>query len=217
MNYILPNILCINSTDQDRSFWTRLSHAATRVHFSHLQYLPLVIEGKNLGAYFSTVLNLKRSLTTLFIKEEESLYGDDMEELDIYSTLKDQIGEFQQLEGIKVHYQSKKGFCSLEDLIEKYHHLKSLEVDIPTMETEDHQQQIIACNPRPDITELTCSCKTIINESQMNYVMQKFSGLESIYVSFDPDGGNPLSFQHFSEFLTSYHTKYSNLFVTNCH
>lgn len=61
------------------------------------------------------------------------------------------------------------------------------------METEDHQQQIIACNPRPDITELTCSCKTIINESQMNYVMQKFSGLESIYVSFDPDGGNTLA------------------------
>lgn len=178
-----PNLLKLNSVEQELSFWIRLSHAASQGHFSHLQLLPCS-NTRNLESYLFTALQFKSSLRHLSISDKELCHGIDLKSLGVYQTLLDQIGEFKSLQTFTLAYQSDKQLTHFNDLIEDCPHLQ--EVSIVLFPTEDQKMIMepvgVSVYPRPGIRKLECNWDIISTKNQVKYVIQKFPNLQSLKV-----------------------------------
>lgn len=177
-----PNMLKLDSDEQDLNFWTRISDLAQQGSFSQLQYLPRS-NSDNLESYITTTLSFKLSLTCLFILDDHRFLELDLNNLMAYQMLRDQIYQFKNLQSISFSYQSNKQLSYFDTLIENCPHLKNIRLAMRVF-PEDRMiiepEKII--NPRPNIQELECKWEMVGSEIQLQYLIQKFPNLQTLKI-----------------------------------
>lgn len=177
-----PNLSVINADDPDLSFYARILYAASQGQLSRLCVLPFPYSS-SLESYIYTALLFKSSLTTIVLQDNERYFGPDLNQLEAYQTLKDQIHEFEHLEDLGFYYLSNKRLSQFDEIIEDCPNLKRITIEL---DSEDERGQIVnfegVINPRPDINELECNWEQIDDGIQLRYVVRKFPNLKSLTV-----------------------------------
>ncbi|GAA5795342.1 hypothetical protein HPULCUR_000698 [Helicostylum pulchrum] len=146
-----------------------------KVSYPHLKVLPPP-GPYNEEPYVDTVLSFKNSLTSLRISGDDSLA--------VYRTLCDQLDQFKSLQRLTFVIRSYTGLTHFEDLVDKCPHLKELnfKVYINAIQRTNEPEPEPMILPRPDIHKLECDWKLICTESQLEYVMHKFTNIQRLSV-----------------------------------
>lgn len=187
-----PNLLEIEASEPDLSFYTRVSYAATQGQLSRLSDLPMP-NSASLESFIYTALLFKSSLTTMTLQDSDSYFGPDLDESEAYQTLKDQISEFENLQALEFFsYKSNKRLSDYDAMIEDCPHLKSIAIDLyPVNEQEEIKKFEGVINPRPYVHKLECNWSLIDDGSQLSYMIQKFPNLKTLLVTNESIPGLP--------------------------
>lgn len=159
-------------------------HAGAQGQLSHLKILPQS-DSTNLESYIYTALSFKNSLTALHICGNGPSYDYQLARSSPFQTLYEQIDQFKHLQRLHFHCQSDKYLSYFDVLIDKCHHLKELTFDLHIETTRQTDEPKPNIRPRPDIQTLTCNSKQINVKNQLEYIMRKFTNLESSKVSLE--------------------------------
>ncbi|KAI9272425.1 hypothetical protein EDC94DRAFT_645103 [Helicostylum pulchrum] len=114
------------------------------------------------------------------LRPTTSMTGDDS--LPGYRTICDRIDQFKNLQRLIFKIQSRIYLTHFDGLIEKCLPLKELtfKVDSKAIQRPNELESMI--RPRPDIHKLDCDWKLICTERQLEYVMRKFSNLQTLII-----------------------------------
>ncbi|KAI9271010.1 hypothetical protein EDC94DRAFT_690904 [Helicostylum pulchrum] len=168
-----PNITEIKCSEKYLSFWTQLMHAGRQGQLPYLKVLPDP-DYTNWKSYVYTALSFKNSLTSLDILGDDGLRG--------YRTLCDQLDQFKSLQRLDFGIQSYMYLSHFDGLIDKCPHLKELTFCVDTDAIQPPNEPEPMVRPRPDIHILNCDWELICTESQLEYVMRKFSNLQKLRI-----------------------------------
>ncbi|KAI9265377.1 hypothetical protein EDC94DRAFT_583396 [Helicostylum pulchrum] len=165
----------LHSEEAGRLFIRTISNSPQLGQLPHLKVLPPP-GPYNEEPYVDTVLSFKNSLTSLRISGDDSLA--------VYRTLCDQLDQFKSLQRLTFVIRSYTGLTHFEDLVDKCPHLKELnfKVYINAIQRTNEPEPEPMILPRPDIHKLECDWKLICTESQLEYVMHKFTNIQRLSV-----------------------------------
>lgn len=181
-----PNVSEIRWEQPSKIFWQRLSEAAARGQLLHLSNLTFPTQ-YNTELYIKTALCFISSLQSLYIYEEGFFVDQIFSSARVFMTLRQRISEFTRLRSLDILFLAHRQLNHLDGLIEDCPHLEKINInmcfvgmDLVEVET------FMPINPRPDICMFKSqSTITVTNMDQLKYMMQKFTKLQSLEISFD--------------------------------
>lgn len=177
-----PNLLTISGLNLGFSFWFQLQKCISGGQLSKLEDIPSSVS-ENLEGYICTALELKSTLKYLSIQDEECEYGIDMFRSSSFSKLLLQLNEFKNLQRIDFCFASDKGLKSLDQVIDQCPRLKDITLDLaPIFSSTRYNIKLEKILPRPDIPALECNWRAIDDESQIEYLIQKFTNLQTLTI-----------------------------------
>ncbi|GAA5807414.1 hypothetical protein MFLAVUS_000775 [Mucor flavus] len=181
-----PNVSEIRWEQPSEIFWQRLSEAAARGQLLHLSKLIFPTQ-YNTELYIKTALCFTSSLQSLYIYEEGFFVDQIFSSARVFMKFRRRISEFIRLRRLDILFLAYRQLNHLDGLIEDCPHLEKINInmcfagmDLVEVET------VMPINPRPDICIFKSqSTITVTNMDQLKYVMQKFTKLQRLQISFD--------------------------------